>query len=230
MTNIIILLLALLLGGITLYLSVDKPPVAYEPLKERVEIASQQDTIKKKEDLQIEYKIDKKSIDEELASLPEDIANQNKKVRVFIDTNGMFPAYNENFDEARFGDKNGTYEAKIVVKNPNVSTSQTKRPIFANISTPDGSVINAKIDPELIDKNEKVYLYITNTQTKKEQLLDITSQLSSEIKKGSSNTLSIGYIENDSGITTPSTSETKSFEIKQPPSIPDDILKKLGIQ
>ncbi len=229
MANIIILLISLILGGITLYFSIDDSPVAFEPIKKEVQKSGGTKNVSTPKNIDIEYKLQGSNLEEELASLPEDIANQNRKVRLFIEQNQMFSSYDQNYDEARFNDKNGSYVVKVMVKNPNVKTTSFKKEIMTNITTPDGTSINAKIDPELIDTNENVYLLVTNTTTKKEQLVNITKQLNEQVKNTNGNVLSITYSDNDSGISVPSDTQTKSFTIKQPPSIPDEVLKKLGI-
>lgn len=226
--NAIFLAIALFLAAIAGYMVLDDEPVSVAPVTafQQEEVAENADT-KREAGVSIEYKKDpvepikKKSVEKvEQIAKPEKKEEPVRKARVIVESENIPDFIYENRlkaaeqpDFSKTKNSNERYETSVMAENVDLTKGVSPQvPIFANVETPSGEEIQVSITPELAEQNDVVFIYVKDTVSGQELMINV-SELVSDAKSGDS--VNVGS-DSDTG--------TQTKTVDSPPPIPPSIL------
>lgn len=229
MLNVIFLAIALLLAAVTGYMILDDEQATVAPVTSfQQENVSERADVKKDPGVSIEYKKDpeaqalnKTTVKKEQPVKAEEkeeepvrkakVVIQSENIPDFIYENRLKEAEQPDFSKTK--NINDRYETSIMAENVDLNTGVSPQvPIFANVETPSGEEIQVPITPELAEQNDVLYIYVKDTASGQELMIDVTEVVS---EAGSGDSVNVG---------TNSDTGTQTKTIDSPPPIPPSIL------
>lgn len=225
--NVIFLAVALLLAAAAGYMVLDDDVPVVAPVATIQPEQTNDAGMKNEPKINIEYnedkniKAEKKPIEKVVKKVPSEKKEEViRKGRVIVESENIPDFIYENrLKEAELPDfsktknTNDRYETSVMAENVDLTKGVSPQvPIFANVETPSGEEIQVPITPELTEQNNVLFIYVKDTVTGLELMIDVTEVVENA---DSGDSVNVGA-DSDTG--------TQTKTIDSPPPIPPSIL------